>query len=284
MNRKAALRYITYIAVFIFFTILFTVVNFPAQKTTLLINQTLAEISDGSITAEKAEFTLPFSLKVENIRLKMNRGPLDLGEAIVTPGLLALITGKKKADVRLQGPWIKSRFLVSSQGDGGAFVLRSMDIDLSRLPETGLLPFELSGKVEVTADLQTEDWAKGIFRGEARSTSGAIEADGGLLGALGLAPVGFSGFSAVSTIEDNVMTLGETFIEGDISATARGTVRIALADYKASILDLTVELKPASQYRERLQPVFSLLGVRPGPDGTVNFRVRGTVGKPAVTM
>ena len=284
MNRKAALRYIIYIAVFIFFTILFIVVNFPAQKTTLLVNQILAEISDSSVTARKAEFILPFSLKVKDISVQVNKNPLDLGEAIVTPSLLALITGRKKADVRLQGPWIISRFLVSSQGDGGVFVLRSMDIDLSRLPETASLPFELSGNVEATAALQTEDWAKRIFSGEARSTSGAIVADGGLLGTFGLAPMGFSKFSAVATIEDNVMTLGETFIEGDISATARGEIRIAPADFMASRLDLTVELRPGPEYRERLAPVFTMIGARSRADGSVHIGVRGTVGEPSITM
>jgi type II secretion system protein N len=284
MNHKVALRYIIYLAVFIFFTLLFIVLNFPAERTTQLVNQTLAEISDSMVIAGKAEFTLPFSLKVEDISVQRNNNPLNLGEAIVTPSLLALITGRKKADVRLQGPWIVSRFLLSSQGDGGVFVVRSMDIDLSRLPETDSLPFELSGNIEATADLQSEDWAKGIFSGEARTTSGAIVADGGLLGTFGLAPLEFSKFSAVATIEENVMTLGETFIEGDISATARGTVRITTADYKASRLDLALELKPASQYRERLLPIFGLMGVRPRTDGTVNFRIRGTIGRPSITM
>jgi len=284
MNRKAALRYIIYLAILLIFTIFFIVLNFPAKKTTQLVNQTLAEISDSKVTAGKAEFILPFSLKVEDLSVQGSKGPLDLGEAIVTPSLLALITGGKKADVRLQGPWIMSRFSIASQGDGGVFVLRSMEIDLSRLPETDSLPFELSGNVEATADLQTEDWTKGIFGGEARSTSGGIVADGGLLETFGLAPLAFSRFSAFATIENNVMTLGETFLEGDISATARGTVQIIPADYTVSRLDVTVELKVAPKYRERLKPVFGLMGARPRADGTVNFRIRGTIGRPAIKM
>ena len=73
-------------------------------------------------------------------------------------------------------------------------------------------------------------------------------------------------------------------MEGDLAGTARGDIRITPANFEASRLNLTVELRPGPEHRERLAPLFSLMGARPRADGSFSFKVRGTVGEPSITM
>jgi hypothetical protein len=115
-------------------------------------------------------------------------------------------------------------------------------------------------------------------------TSGPIEIAGDLLEALNFAPLRISRTAVVATIKDNVLTLGENSIEGDLAVNARGTVKISVDDYEASRLDLIVELKPSLESRGRLLPVFNLMGAKSKPNGSVGMRVRGTVGRPSITM
>ena len=82
----------------------------------------------------------------------------------------------------------------------------------------------------------------------------------------------------------NVLTMGENTLKGDVEASAKGTVSIDPDDPGASRLDLSVRITPGPRNRERLMPVFSLLGARPGKDGSVSIGIRGTLGQPSFTM
>jgi type II secretion system protein N len=286
MNRKVVLHSIAYFAIFVIFTILFVVFNYPAQRLADQINRRIGTISKGALTVGSARIKPPLSLEMGEISLDVGQGRwLDMGEAVVGVRLLPLLSGKKGADIRLVNPWLDSSSTLVSSEDGWDLDVRSMDIDLSELPEEVMtLPLRLEGKVGVSMSLHSKDPSQDISSGDVNLTSGPIEISGDLLEALGFSPLRISRVLAVATIKDNLMTLGENSIEGDLTANVRGEMRIAPADYLASRLNLTVELKPGPGNRERLVPIFNLMGAQPRADGSIIFRVRGTLGRPSVTM
>ena len=285
MKRQAVLHSAAYALLFVFFTFLFTLVNYPSAKLTSQVNRWVLEASDGALTVGSARIKSPLSLGIGGLVLKSYLGPLDLGSGAVRLRPLGLLLGKRGVDVRLENPWLDLNMTIVTSEDGWGLRVRSMELDLSRLPgEFMALPLDMEGKVEGAAELQSGDSAKEIGSGEARIDSGPIEVQGELLDVLGVAPLKISRIFAVATVKDNVVTLGENGIEGDLKASARGVIRISPANYNSSRLDLTVELEPGPGNRERLAPVFSLMGARPGGDGGVKIRVRGTLGRPSVTM
>ncbi|MCK5307305.1 MAG: type II secretion system protein GspN [Zetaproteobacteria bacterium] len=286
MNRQVVLYSIIYVALFIFFTLFFIPVNYPPERLTDQVNGWIWAASKGTLTVENARIKLPLSLEVGEITLDVGQGrSVEMGDAVVGMRFLTLLTGKRGADVRLENPWLKSSLNLVSSGEGWDLDVQSMEIELSELPDDVMpFPLRLDGKIGMSLNLLSNDPSQGISSGEVRITSGPIEIGGDLLKALGFAPLGISRVSAVATVKDNVVTLGETAIEGDLTATARGVIRITSDDYLTSRLDLTVELKPGPGNRERLVPVFTMMGVRPRADGTVNFKIRGTVGEPSITM
>jgi len=105
----------------------------------------------------------------------------------------------------------------------------------------------------------------------------------GVLEPLDLSPLQFSSLRVSFTIQDNVLTFGENGLTGDISASARGTIRLVPANVMGSRLDLVLEVRPGLEKRKSLSSLFTLLGVRQGTDGRVNLRIRGTVGRPSIT-
>lgn len=285
MNRQAALQLAGYTALFILFTLLFIPVNYPPERLTDQVNGWISPASKGALTVEEARIRPPLSVKVEGITLELDEGSLGLGGAVVKPGLLGLLGGKKSAVVHIENSWLSSNLKVISSREGWGLDVRSMDVDLSGLPDEIMpIPLDMDGRIEVFVNLLSESLSGGISAGEARISSGPVELGGDLLGSLGISPLHISRFSIVATVKDNVLTLGETSLEGDLAATARGTVRISPNDYMASHLDFTIELKPGPEKRDRLIPVFSMIGARPRADGTVSIRIRGTVGEPSVTL
>ena len=285
MNRQAVLHTVAYTVLFIFFTLLFVLVNYPSERLTDQVNGWFLAASQGTVSVGNARIKSPFSLAVEEITLDVGQRSVDLGRGVVGVRILGLLSGKKGADVRLENPWLNSNWTFVTSGEGWDLDVRSMEINLSEIPDDILpLPLRLDGKVDVSLNLLSDDSSQGISSGEVRVTSGPIEIGGDLLESLGFAPLGISHVSAVATIEDNVVTLRENVIKGDLMVSARGAIRIVPANYMASRLDITVELRPGKEYRERLVPLLRLMGAQPKADGSVNFKVRGTVGKPSITM
>jgi len=286
MNRKATLRYVIYVALFVFFTLLFITVNYPSEKLTDKVNDLIYVASNGTVTVGNVSLKPPFSMEMASITLVADQGrSVDMGVALVRPHLLRFLSGNKGANVRLKNPWLTSRLTFVSSGDGWSLDIRSIEVDLSKLPDEFMsLPLAMEGKVLISLDLLSNDPSQGISNGEASVTSGPVVISGDILKTLGFAPLKITRVSMFATVKDNVLTLGENAIDGDLEATARGVVRITPDNPMASRLDIAVELKPGPESRERLLPIFKLAGARPGADGSISFKVRGTVGRPAVTM
>jgi len=236
MNRRTTLLILGYAALFIFFTFLFLLVNYPSQRLTEQVNQYILKASEGSLSVTGAHFRFPRSLELEGVTLKAGEGRvLELGRALVRLRLLALLGGKEGADVRLDNPWLASDLRVTSSGESWDLAVKSAEIDLAELPEEFMsLPLELKGKVALSMNLFSTDPAAGLSAGEINLSSGPLEAAGDLLEALNFSPLRITRTTAVATIKDNVLTLGETSVEGDLAASARGTVKISPGDYGAA--------------------------------------------------
>ena len=285
MNRQAILRSIVYVVLFIFFTLLFILPNYPSQRLTDQVNGFLMDASKGTVYVENVRFKPPLSLEAGEVTLKVGQSSVDMGRAVVGMRFLSFLSGKKGANVNLENPWLNSSLTIVSSGKGWDLDVRRVELKLSELPED-IMPFPLSlkGKVGVSLNLLSADASKGVSSGAVRITSDPIEMSGDLLETLGLAPFHISSLMAVATVKDNILTLGENAMEGDLAGTARGDIRITPANFEASRLNLTVELRPGPEHRERLAPLFSLMGARPKSDGSFSFKVRGTVGEPSFTM
>ena len=285
MNIKAVYRTLIYVGVFVLFTLFFLVVNFPSEKLTDQINEWILPASNGTLAAGNARIKLPLSLEVGAITLKLDHGLLDLGKAVVRPHVLGMLGGKKGADVNLENPWLDASFSVVAEGQGLDLDIAHAVIDLATFPQEILpVPLELVGEVELSMELFSKDLTREVSSGDVRITSGPVTVGGDLLSAVGFSPLKITTISAFATIEENVATLGENTIEGDINANARGVIRLTPANFRASRLDLALQVKPDPDSRERLEPIFSLMGARIRSDGSINLRVRGTVEKPSITM
>ncbi len=285
MNRKNAFYLIGYAALFILFTFLFTLINYPSDRLTAQINSWILPASKGSLTVGNADIRLPFSIKMDGITLKLDQRTVDLGEAFVKPHMLGLLLGKRGADIRLENPWLESRMAIDSSGKGFKIDAPSLQVNLSSLPESIMsLPLDLNGRIDGSLDLRSENQSQGITSGELKISSGPVEIGGDLLEALGFDSLGITSVKALATVEDNVLTLRENSIEGDIMATARGFLKINPQNFVASRCDIIVVIKPGDKYRERLLPVLSMIDAHPKADGTVDVRIRGTIAKPSITM
>jgi type II secretion system protein N len=285
MNLKAVYRPLIYVGVFILFTLFFLVVNFPSEKLTGQINKWILPASKGALAAGNARIKLPLSLEVGEITLKLDHGSLDLGKAVVRPHILEMLGGKKGADVSLESSWLDATFSVAAEGQSLDLEVTHAVIDLSGLPQEILpVPLDLVGEVELSMGLFSKDLTREVSTGDVRITSGPVSVGGDLLRAVGFTPLKIASISVFATVEDNVATLGENAIEGDINATARGVIRLTPANFMASRLDLALQVKPDPGSQERLEPVFSLIGARIRSDGSINLRIRGTVSKPSITM
>ncbi|MDF1525663.1 MAG: type II secretion system protein GspN [bacterium] len=285
MNRQAVLRSIVYLALFLSFTLLFILLNYPSERLTDQVNGFLFAATEGAVSVDNVRFRPPLSLEAGEVTVVVGQGSVDMGRAVVGMRLFSFLSGNKGADVRLENPWLDSSLTVVSSGEGWDLDAPKIEIDLSELPED-IMPFsmQLKGKVDLSLNLLSTDSSMGVSSAEVKITSGPIEMSGDLLETLGLAPFPISSVMAVATVKDNVLTLGENALEGGLAGSARGDIKIAPANFMASRLNLTVELTPGPEYRERLTPLFALMGARAKANGSVSFKIRGTIEKPAVTM
>ena len=156
-------------------------------------------------------------------------------------------------------------------------------MDLSEAPLTENLPFELDGDVKASLELEMADPSNDLVDGRGRLSGTGMEVQGDLLEALDLSPLRFSSLAAVFTIEDNVLTVGESGLEGDIFATARGTIRLIPDNPMNSRLNLILDVKPGSETKGGLSTLFTFIGGRPRTDGSVSLRIKGTIKRPSIT-
>jgi type II secretion system protein N len=283
MSRKALLPAAGYILFFLCLTLVFSVLNYPKENLTGAVNGWLSEVSDRTIRVESASLKLPLSMKLENVVLDIGENGQILGDAVISPGVLAFLTGKRSIKGKLEGPWGVSRFRARISGDSWSLNVGSLEMDLSEAPLVDDLPFEFDGDVKASLELEMADPSNDLVDGRGRLSGTGMEVQGDLLEALDLSPLRFSSLAAVFTIEDNVLTVGENGLEGDIFTTARGTIRLIPGNPMNSRVDLILDVKPGSETKGGLSTLFAFIGGRPRADGGVSLRIKGTIKRPSIT-
>jgi type II secretion system protein N len=270
LKDRSGLRIAVYLVFFLLLTAVLVFVNFPMDRVTEGINGRLETASGGAATVESAHFSLPLSLVLSNLSVKLNGKRLNVGDARVTPHLLSLVGSSRGADVVFAGPW--GKLPVSFGTDNGGWSLEggNDEIDLSLFPGVDGLPVDIVGNLSLSGKIN-------IRLNEAVISGQTMEM-------FGVKPVNLNNIQTFMSVEKNLLTLGETKIEGDIMGEGRGTIRLIPSDIGKSRLDLTLNLRPSLEAREQLAPLFSLAGARKKPDSSLTVRIRGTIDQPQFSI
>ena len=284
MKSRNGIRFALYAAFFLLLTAVFVVFNFPMEKVTDRVNQELSAVSGGTAQVKSARFSLPLSIRLSDLTVVVNGSSLEIGDAFVTPHLRSLLGSSRGADVMFVGPWGKFPVSFSAQGDGWELSGVSDELEVSQFPGTDSLPVDINGRLSISTDLNYSPEGRGSLSGKINLGLNSAVISGRTMEMFGVKPVNLNRIQAFLNIEKNLLTFGETKMEGDVMGDGRGTIRIVPADPGSSRLDLTLNLRPSLDARERLAPLFTLLGGRKKPDGSVNVRIRGTVNQPQVSM
>jgi type II secretion system protein N len=282
LKDRSGLRIAVYLVFFLLLTAVLVFVNFPMDRVTEGINGRLETASGGAATVESAHFSLPLSLVLSNLSVKLNGKRLNVGDARVTPHLLSLVGSSRGADVVFAGPW--GKLPVSFGTDNGGWSLEggNDEIDLSLFPGVDGLPVDIVGNLSVGGDLNFV--SEGSLSGKINIRLNEAVISGQTMEMFGVKPVNLNNIQTFMSVEKNLLTLGETKIEGDIMGEGRGTIRLIPSDIGKSRLDLTLNLRPSLEAREQLAPLFSLAGARKKPDSSLTVRIRGTIDQPQFSI
>jgi len=284
LKDRSGLRNTVYIIFFLLMTAVFFFVNFPAEIVTERINERLGAVSRGAAAVESAHLSLPLSLVLSDLTVNVNGKRLNVGDARVTPHLASLVGSSRGANVVFAGPW--GKLPVSFGTDGGGWSLEggNDEIELSLLPGVDVLPVDIAGKLSISTDLSYVSEGGGSLSGKINIRLNRVVISGQTMEMFGVKPVNLNNIQTFLSVDKNLLTLGETKIEGDIMGEGRGTIRLVPADVGNSRLDLTLNLRPSLEAREQLAPLFSLVGAGRKPDSSVTVRIRGTVDQPQYSM
>ncbi len=283
MNRQSAFRNLLYFALFSLFTAVFFLATFPTERLTSLINDQVRSASNGTVAVKETSLAFPWSIRLKGITTSISGEARNLGDATVSPDLVAIFTGRKGVKVRFAGTAGKGKVSFKTSETEIKVVAAPLNIDLSGVSRLLQLPVQMEGLVTGEVTVETGDVNGGVWSGEGAFSAGSITMNGSLLDAFGMAPFNLSGLKLFFTVEDNLVKLGENEVQGDIGAKVRGTVKLDPRRPENSRLDLVVVLRPGADTREKLSPLLTLMGARPRADGSVQLKVKGTVGRPDVT-
>jgi type II secretion system protein N len=166
LKDRSGLRIAVYLVFFLLLTAVLVFVNFPMDRVTEGINGRLETASGGAATVESAHFSLPLSLVLSNLSVKLNGKRLNVGDARVTPHLLSLVGSSRGADVVFAGPW--GKLPVSFGTDNGGWSLEggNDEIDLSLFPGVDGLPVDIVGNLSVGGDLNFVSEGQGSLSGK----------------------------------------------------------------------------------------------------------------------
>jgi|GEM_PF-5991265 len=283
MNRKSVLRLSGYLIWFLLLTLLFAVVNLPRDNFTSWVNGRLSLWTDETIRCREASLALPFSLRLKGVTLEPGTDPVVIGDAVIAPSVLSFLAGGKGASVRISGIWGTSRIKMRSGKEKWKFELTSFEADLGRAPLPETLPYRVAGAATILGSLQGEGDSAQTLSGQGEIRGEGIEISGSLLEAVDLSPLKFSDVDLVFTVDKGVLSIEENHFQGDFTGEMRGTVAMNPGRLQDSRLNMTLQVRPDSRIRDKVLPLLSMAGARPGPDGGTTWRIRGTLDRPSIS-
>lgn len=283
MTRSDAYRNLLYFLVFTIFTAVFLAFSFPAERLTSLINDQVRTAFNGAVEIKETSIAFPWSVRLKGITTSISGKASDLGDATVSPDLSAIFTGGRGMKARFNGPAGTGRFFFNIKGVEADVVADPLNVDLFGVSRLLRLPVQIEGQVKGRLAIESADTRGNMWSGEGAFLAASVTMTGSLLEAFGMAPLNLSNLELFFTIKENILKFGENEVQGDIGAKVRGIVKLDPRRLENSQLDLVVELRPSEGTGKKLSPILTVMGARPGADGTVLLQIKGTAGRPAVT-
>ncbi|NOY87186.1 MAG: type II secretion system protein GspN, partial [Deltaproteobacteria bacterium] len=284
MRGRGAVRYVVYLLLFLSGTAIFLISTFPGGRMAEMLNARMKDVTGGVLSMDSAAFVFPLSLKVTGLDAMIGGAHVNLGNAMVSFGLKSFVGHDRSAGIVLKGPWGELPVTLEKEGRTWHIKGRGKGIELARIPGGQNLPVKLSGRLSLDVDLDVDSDGKGKISGKGNARVGDASLSGGAMDILGAGSLGISRALVFWTVKDNLLTLGETTVQGDIIGDARGTALLFPSNIKNSRLNMTLSLRPSASSRKRLAPLFLLAGARAKTDGSVTVQVRGTVGNPKISL
>ncbi|UCF31766.1 MAG: type II secretion system protein GspN [bacterium] len=281
---KRVLRPVLYSLLLILFTVVFTALNFPQDRVSAYVDEWIKSRAGDRITAETARVGLPLSLHVSKIQLDSEGRKIPLGDLVIKPGIVSLFRSEKSLSALLKGSWGSLPFSLEMGRENWVLDLKGNDIDLSRLPAVETMPVNLEGVLAIQAHLDgsSQDQAEWAGNGSIHLTD--VRLSGNLLDMVGVGILNLSDVRLPWSARENLVTLKETDVAGDIMGKAAGTILVNPGSVENSRLSLTLDLRPSLEARDRIGPLLSLLGSNSGPENGVSVKVRGTLGQPKLSL
>lgn len=284
MRQRGAVRYAVYLILFLSGTVIFLIAAFPGDQMAEMLNDRMKNFAGGALSVDSAAYVFPMSLGVTGFGARIGDTHVNLGNATVSFGLKSFVGRDRKAGIVLKGPWGELPVTVDVKGRTWSIKARGKGIDLSRIPGGQDLPVKLSGRLSLDVGLDVDGEGQGKISGKGNARVDGVSLSGGALDILGAGALGITRGVVFWTIEDNLLTLGEATLQGDLVGDARGTALLFPSNIENSRLNLTLDLRPSAASRRRLAPLFFLAGARAKTDGSVTVKVGGTVGRPKISL
>jgi type II secretion system protein N len=284
MMAGKAVRPTVYLLLFALFTAIFLVVNFPQDQVAAYVNQWMKENAGNVLTAQAASAQFPLSIRLRDIELASGGRKYPVGDLSLSPTLASLVRERKSFSALLEGDWgtlpidmafDRERWEVGFNGDG---------IELSMLPAAPDLPIDLEGELSIDTRIKGTGGGKPVFSGEGSIHLVDAVVGGDALELFGVDEIKLTKVRLFWSAEDNLVTLQETGIEGDIMGDIGGTILVLPGNPGNSRVNLTLNLRPSLEAQDRIGPLMSLLGSKTGSSGGVRVTIDGTLGEPKFAL
>ncbi|GBE14289.1 hypothetical protein BMS3Abin14_00330 [bacterium BMS3Abin14] len=284
MRRFGAVRYAAYALLFLSMTVIFLISTFPGDRMAEMLNGRMKDVTDGALSVDSAEYVFPMSMRVTGLSARLGGADVGLGNATVSMGPRSLVGKDRRAGIVLNGPWGELPVTLEMTGRTWNVRGRGEGIELSRIPGGQDLPVKLSGRLSLDVDLEVNSEGPGKISGKGNARVEAASISGGALDILGAGALKVTSGVVFWTIEDNLLTLGEVAIQGDVIGNARGTALLYPSNLENSRINMTFTLRPSAASRKRLAPLFLLAGAGAKADGSITVKVRGTFRRPKLSL
>ncbi len=283
MKRFSRFRPVAYVLLFLVFAGIFFIITFPGESITRTINAGLKNAYGDLASIDSARFSPPTSIKVDGIRVRVDGDDLEIGRARISPSILSMLSSMKRWKIDLAGAWGKIPLKIG-MGDGRwEMSAKGADIDVSKLLLDDL-PVEMAGRIILNSELVIVGKESMNISGKGNMALDKVVLSGGPMEMFGIDHLEFDKGKAFWSIRENVVTIGENGVEGDIIGNVRGTIQLDPDNLVRSRLNMILNLRPSPKAADKLSLLFSLAGGKKNPDGSVNVKIRGTLGDPKYSL
>ena len=283
MKRLSRFRPVAYVLLFLVFAGIFFIITFPGESITRAVNAGLKSASGDLASIDSSRFSPPKSIEVDGIRVRVGGDNLVVGRASISPSILSMLSGMKRWKIKLSGAWGNIPLKIGI-GDGRwEMSSADADIDISKLP-VDELPVEMAGRILFNSELAIVGKESMNISGKGNMGFDKVVLTGGPMKMFGIDHLQFVRGKAFWSIKENVITIGENGVEGDIIGIIRGTIKLDPGNLARSRLNMLLNIRPSLEAADKLGLLFSLAGKKRSSDGSVIVKIQGTLDNPKYSL